>query len=117
MKAALDELAAAQAAAAAKYQDAHNKGMEVNEIEMILRDVNQQRIKARALVHTIDMGRVTAEAEAGRRQAERALALADAALAEYVFRRQGLGVSTLIITLLAILLYVKIRLISARREE
>ena len=117
MKSAINALKAEQVAATAKYEDARNKGMEVGEIELILRDVNQQLIKARTLIHTVDKSRVIEETDKGTADARKALDLADSAIAEYVFRREGLGISTLIITILAILLYIKIRRIRAKRLE
>ena len=116
MKKAIQQLEDVHARATREYEDARNKGMEVGEIEITLRDVRQELIKARTLIHTLDTARVTAEIDKGSAGAAKAREMAQAAIAEYAFRREGLGLSTLIITILAILLYVKIRRISARRE-
>ncbi len=89
--------------------EAEQKGMEVSDETFRLRDVHQQRLELRTLVHAFDDGRYR---EAAAKALTVALQVRDAsqgALREYLFRRVGLGVATLIITILAISLYLFIR--------
>jgi len=116
MKKAIDGLEALRRKATVEYEDARNKGMEVDEIEIKLRDVRQQQIKARTLIHTLDLKRVITETDKGTTEARQASQQAESAITEYSFRRLGLGISTLIITVLVILLGLKISRISASRK-
>jgi len=116
MKERIVALADGMEQARAQFEHARNLGMEVAEIELLLRDVRQHLIQSRALVHTVDIGQVTAETRAGFDVVRRARGLAEAAVSEYYFRRKGLGISTLIITFVVVMLYLKIRQIESRRR-
>ncbi|NOY89127.1 MAG: hypothetical protein GXO93_07040 [FCB group bacterium] len=106
---ALSELVATQAQAKKVLDNAALKGMMTTDEEFRLNEVNQVLIHARSLVHTINADSVVAEAEKGIKKADTVKINASALIGEYYFRRKGLALATLFITILAIALYIKIK--------
>jgi predicted CXXCH cytochrome family protein len=94
-----------------------NLGMETADIELAIREIRQNLIKARALVHTVSMEQIQPQVAEGGKSASQAIQLAAAAVSEYHFRRKGLGISTLIITFVAVMLYLKIRQVERRQSR
>jgi hypothetical protein len=74
-------------------------------------------IEARALVHSFDPGRLIARSEEGRKTARNAVEAGRAALAELQFRRKGLAASLVLVGLVLLGLYLKIRQIDRLRRE
>ena len=107
--AVLDTLQAAERAALTVLEDAENRGMEVSQAIFELGDIGNVRTRARSAIHTFRVGPVREEVETGLAIAERAAARGEEALAEYDFRRLGLGISSVVILLLIIALLLKIR--------
>lgn len=112
-----DSLESSESHARGLIEDAEQKGMEVSEAKFKLRDARQSRLESRTMVHsfneqkfreTIDKGLITAAVVSGEAQA---------AIEEYFFRRVGLGVSTLIITVLAVSLYLFIRRLERKQQS
>jgi predicted CXXCH cytochrome family protein len=89
--------------------EAIEKGMMTTDEEFLLKDVEQVLIQTRTLIHAFNIDSVADKAEEGLKKAkqvkENSLALID----EYYFRRKGLGLATLFITILVVALYLKIR--------
>ncbi len=117
MRQLMDSVSTTEANATRLIGEAEQKGMEVSEAKFRLRDARQFRLQARTMVHSFN-------AEQFSDVAHKSLAVSDgvegearAALEEFVFRRTGLGVATLIITVLAIGLYLTIRRIDKRRTQ
>lgn len=100
----------------AELEIVKNLGMEVADIELSIRGIRQHLIQARALVHTVDPAQITQETSQGTEASKQAAEMAEAAISEYHFRRKGLGISTLIITFVAVVLYLKIRQIERRKN-
>jgi predicted CXXCH cytochrome family protein len=115
--AVLDTLLVAERAALAVLEDAENRGMEVSQAIFELGDIGNVRTRARSAIHTFRVGPVRQEVAAGLAIAERAAERGEEALAEYEFRRLGLGVSSAVILLLIIALLLKIREAEGRMEE
>lgn len=84
-------------------------GMNDVEIDFLLQDAHQAIVHARTTVHTFDPTKVREKTDEALKNAHMAIELGKKELDDYDFRRMGLGVATLIITLLAIALYIKIR--------
>jgi predicted CXXCH cytochrome family protein len=74
-------------------------------------------IEARALVHSFDPDRLVARTEEGRKTSKSALEAGWAALAELQFRRKGLAASLILVALVLVGLYLKIRQIDRLRRE
>ena len=109
MRAAIDSLALMEDRARTLIDEAEQKGMEVSESKFKLRSVRQARLESRTTVHAFDTQRLLEVANGGKATAETIARDAEEAVDEYYFRRIGLGVSTLIITILAISLFFYIK--------
>lgn len=116
MRAALDTLRAEHARVAATLEKAEHAGMEVSQVRFDLNGARDALVKARAAVHAASVEAVTAETDAGLAITAKARARALRALDELRFRRQGFGVSLLIIVVLIGGLVVKIRQHARRRR-
>ncbi len=89
--------------------EAREKGMMTTDEDFTFDEVSQLLIQTRTSIHSFDVDSVGSKAAIGISKAD-SLRLASADLIdEYYFRRWGLGLSTLFITLLVFLLYRKIR--------
>jgi len=115
MKRLADSLAAADSTAHALVEEAEQKGMEIAEAKFHLRDARQAALEARTTVHAFDGPRFAAVVTKGLTVTAAVTDEASKAVAEYYFRRIGLGVATLIITLLAVSLYLFIRRLERRQ--
>ena len=79
------------------------------EIGFLLQDAHQSLVHARTTVHTFKPSSVKEKTDEALKNAHAAIKLGQKELDDYDFRRFGLGIATLIITLLAIALYLKIK--------
>lgn len=109
LRALLDSLSAGKADAEAALERAERLGMDVSDAKYTLKDAHQALVQARVAIHSFKVADIAAVARPGIRVTGEARAAGEAAVKEYHFRRQGLVVSTLIVTVVAILLYLKIR--------
>lgn len=107
-------LAAAQDSAGVSLEHVRKTGMDDIDIGFLLRDAHEAHIQARTLVHTFDPEKTGTVTSTGIAKAREAIAMAQAELADFRFRRMGFGVATLIITILTVALYFKIREIDTR---
>jgi predicted CXXCH cytochrome family protein len=115
MRAKIDSLEAAISMASALVNDAEQKGMEIGEAKYALRDVRQARFQSRTMIHSFDEEKFREVVEPGLSTAAIVSEEARAAIEEYYFRRRGLGVATLIITVLALSLFLYIRRLEAQQ--
>ncbi|MFH2036811.1 MAG: cytochrome c3 family protein [Candidatus Zixiibacteriota bacterium] len=90
------------------------RGMETTDIMFLMKDVNQALIGTRTAVHSFDINKVAQHAAVGLAKADSIQVQAAGLIDEYYFRRWGLAIATLFITILAIALYFKIRQIEGR---
>jgi predicted CXXCH cytochrome family protein len=109
MRILIDSLESSESLAGLLVEDAEQKGMEISEAKFKLRDVRQARLEARTKVHSFNEGQFREVVGKGFATASVVGADAQGAIDDYYFRRIGLGVSTLIITIVAISLYLFIR--------
>jgi predicted CXXCH cytochrome family protein len=110
MRMLIDSLDQAQKLALSLINEAEQKGMEVAEAKFRLRDVHQAKLEARTKVHAFNEKEFRDLVEKkGLSVAYEIENEAQASIDEYYFRRVGLGVATLIISLLAVALYLFIK--------
>jgi len=110
----ISNLVAAYNRAELKVDSADSKGMMVTDERFMLKDVQQSIIKSKTELHTFNYDSVTAVAKPGIKKANAAFDGGVKLIEEYYFRRKGLGIATLLITILAIGLYLKIRSIEKK---
>jgi hypothetical protein len=97
--------------------DAEVAGMDVSEVQFELTSTGTNAaLGARSLLHGFDPEQVVARAEEARGVAATALAAGQAAMDELQFRRKGLAVSLVLILLVLVGLYLKIREVDRRRS-
>ncbi|MCP4568920.1 MAG: hypothetical protein GY841_15200 [FCB group bacterium] len=111
---ALVDLNLAYEQADAKITEADLKGMMTTDLQFMLKEVKQAIIKANTAVHAFDSEKVLNVTNPGMEKSELVYQAAIAKVDDYYFRRKGLGVASLIITILAIALYFKLKSIEKR---
>ncbi len=117
MKSLIDSLETASDTAASIVNDAEQKGMEVSEARFKLRDAHQARLQSRTAVHSFDEQKFRDVVSGGIAVAAVVAKEGKTAVDEYYFRRWGLGIATLIISLVLVSLYFTIRRIERRQAE
>jgi predicted CXXCH cytochrome family protein len=117
MREVLDRLTKGVDQAQTQLTRAEQLGMDVSEAKYSLKDVNQALIQSRVKVHTFSLAPVTESANPAFKILSDAKEAAMSAVKEYYFRRKGLGISTLILTFLVALLYLKIKNIEQKQEN
>ncbi len=117
MRGLIDSLETNEARAKSLVEDAEQKGMEVGEAKFKLRDIRQSRLEARTMVHSFNQDKFREVVGKGLSVAVQVGQEGQRAIDDYVFRRIGLGVSTLVITVLAIALWLFIRRLERRQQQ
>jgi cytochrome c553 len=117
LKGLLDSLGTGQAEAVAALDHAENLGMDISDARYSLKDVNQSAVQARVAIHTFRAADLEEAARPGITLIAKAKQEGRDAVKEYHFRRQGLAVSTLIVTFVVVLLWLKIRDIERRQRN
>jgi len=105
----LGRLVASRAKAKAALDEAIAKGMLTTDEEMMLGEVDQTLIQARTLVHSIATAEFLPKVETGLVKADTVLTKSNSLIEDYFYRRKGLALATLFITIVAVSLYLKIR--------
>jgi hypothetical protein len=85
------------------------KGMLTTNEEFMLGEADQALIQARTAVHAFGTVEFMTKAEIGLAKADTVRVNSKALIDDYYFRRKGLAIATLFITIVAIGLYLKIR--------
>ena len=116
MRVLVDSLESGEKSARALVEEAEQKGMEIAEAKFRLRDSRQAGLEARTMVHSFDGARFAAVIGKGLATNSSVADEATKTVQEFYFRRIGLGVATLIITVLAVSLYVFVRRIERRQS-
>lgn len=96
---------------------AENKGMEVDELLFELLSGRTALIQSRTYVHTFDTAQVEEAALPGFSAAATIITEVDKITADFRMRRIGLGIATIIISFLAIVLYLYIKSIEGIKPE
>jgi predicted CXXCH cytochrome family protein len=109
MRSMIDSLERAERRADSLVSDAEQKGMEVTEARFGLRDVRQARLQSRTAVHAFNTAKFAEVVDAGIAKAVVVEGEGQASIDEFFFRRYGLGIATLVITVLAFALWAYIK--------
>ncbi len=109
MRALLDSLRNGQALADKQLEKAEQLGMDVSDAKYDLKDVHQALVQSRVAIHSFKVSDLADAVHPGIAVLAAAEKAGTEAVQDYHFRRQGLAVSTLIVTMVIILLYLKIR--------
>jgi len=117
MRALLDSLQEGQKEALARLDRAEQLGMDVADTKYELKDANQALVLSRVAIHSFKLTELADVARPGIAILTAAKKSGDEAVHEFYFRRQGLAVSTLIVTLLVVLLYLKVRQIEREAKK
>jgi hypothetical protein len=117
MRLMIDSLEEIEVRAGKLIEDAEQKGMEISEAKFKLRDARQARLQSRTVIHAFDKEKFHEVADKGLNIATMVQSDAQHAIDEYFFRRWGLGIATIIVSVVAIALYVTIRRIERRQKS
>jgi len=117
MRQLTDSLESTEEHARNLIEEAEQRGMEIAEAKFKLRDARQARLQSRTMVHSFDLEKFNETIGAGLSTTSFVKQEAEHAIDEYYFRRMGLGVATLIITILAVSLYLYIRRLERQQQQ
>ena len=117
MKSLIDSLEASSDSAAVLVDEAEQKGMEVSEARFKLRDAHQARLQSRTAVHSFNEAQFRDVVSKGIAVASVVRTEGKSAIDEYYFRRWGLGVATLVISLVLVSLYFTIKRIERKQAQ
>ena len=117
MRSLIDELDSSVAHASVLIDEAEQKGMEIGEAKFKLRDARQARLQSRTMVHSFNETQFREVVDKGLKTASTVTGEANESIEEYFFRRIGLGIATLIITILAFSLYWYIRRLERNQSK
>ena len=117
IKELLTSLSGTMESADSMVAEAARRGMDVMEAEYKLKDVRQALIEARTAIHSFSAAKVKEKVDVGLEAAQEGKRLGEKALASYYFRRKWLGFSSLILSFLALMLFLKIRDIDRRNNN
>jgi predicted CXXCH cytochrome family protein len=117
MRGLIDSLDTEEMRAQKLVDEAEQKGMEISEAKFKLRDVRQARLQSRTMVHAFNEEKFNTIVESGLRTTVLIDEESSSAIHEYFFRRIGLGVSTMILTLLAASLYIYVKRLEKNKDR
>jgi predicted CXXCH cytochrome family protein len=109
MRRLIDSMESDEQRARRLVNEAEQKGMEISEAKFRLRDVRQSRLQSRTVVHAFSEEKLTEVINNGLKTSSFIEAVSENAIREYYFRRIGLLIATLIITFVAVLLFLYVR--------
>ncbi|MBT3250990.1 MAG: hypothetical protein HN729_00680 [Candidatus Marinimicrobia bacterium] len=92
-----------------KVASAENMGMEVSDLFFDLEEAHKILIQTRTSIHSFNLEHVSETASSGYKSADAAILGAEKAMEEFDFRKTGLLIFSIILTMFAILLYLKIK--------
>ncbi|TAL67006.1 MAG: hypothetical protein EPN82_15645 [Bacteroidetes bacterium] len=117
MRMLIDKLEKAEKRAIDLVHEAEQKGMEISEAKYKLKDAHQARLEARTMVHSFNLGKFQNVVNTGLVTTSEITSEAGLAVKDYYYRRYGLGIASLIITILVISLYKIIRRIEKKQKS
>jgi predicted CXXCH cytochrome family protein len=97
--------------------EADQKGMDISDAKFKLRDIRQARLQSRTMVHAFNEAKFEEVVDNGLKTADFVISESQSSIHEYFFRRIGLAVSTIIITILALALYAFVRRLERKKNE
>jgi cytochrome c553 len=116
MRALLDSLSLGQADADRTLRHAEQLGMDVADAKYDLKDVRQALVQSRVAIHSFKVADLADAVHPGIKVLASSRKSAAEAVHDFYFRRKGLVISTLIVTITAVLLWLKIREIERDQE-
>jgi len=117
MKRLTDSLERYEKYADSVVTEAEQKGMEVSDIRFKLRDIHQARLQSRTMIHSFDIEKFNETIGKGFEVASLVTSEGKNAINEYYFRRRGLGILSIIITIVVVALYLTIRRIERNQKK
>jgi predicted CXXCH cytochrome family protein len=109
MKNLIDSLKSDDSETKKILEQAVQRGMDVSDATFSLKDVRQVLIQSRTTIHAFNLEKFQEQIGEGFTIVNKAKLAGEQAIDEYYYRRVGLGFSTIIVTLLVIGLYIKLR--------
>jgi predicted CXXCH cytochrome family protein len=109
MKKLIDSLKAEDSETKVILDEAIQKGMDVSDATFALKDVRQVLIQSRTTIHSFNLDKFKEHINGGFTIVKKVKVTGEVAIDEFYYRRIGLGFSTIIVTLLVIGLYIKLK--------
>jgi predicted CXXCH cytochrome family protein len=109
MKQLIDSLKTKDSETKIILDEAGQKGMDVSDAEFSLKDIRQVLIQSRTTIHAFNLDKFKEQIGEGFTIVNKAKISGEEAIDEFYFRRIGLGISTILVTLLVIGLYIKLK--------
>lgn len=109
MKELIDSLKTEDSETKIILDEAGQKGMDVSDAEFSLKDVRQVLIQSRTTIHAFNLDKFKEQVDEGFTIVNKAKISGEEAIDEFYYRRIGLGISTILVTLLVIGLYIKLK--------
>lgn len=110
----IDSLRFGETNADSLVREAQKRGIEISEAEDLLKQAHDSLLKVRTIMHTVDRQKVGVAVDSGLAAANQAALLGRKGIADFHFRGAGLGVASVLITLLIIALWLKLRQIERK---
>ncbi len=117
MRSLIDSLINEEAKAQMLVSEAEQRGMEISDAKFKLRDAHQAMLQSRTAIHSFNEEKFAETVKPGLATIAVVKSEAKGAVEEYYFRRTGLGIATLIITILAVSLFLYIRRIEKNGQR
>ena len=114
MKKLTDSLIISDSVAKNLIFQAEQKGMDVEELKFMAREIHQARLEGRTIVHSFNETKFKEVTAKGFKASELAITDAKAAIDEFYFRRYGLGIAVAIISFLIVVLFLYIKRIEKK---
>ncbi len=105
----VDSLRVTEETAADLVEKSLRRGIEVSEAQDALKQGQDALMKSRAVIHTVNVHEIEEAVQEGLAAARKALTLGQAAWSDFEYRKRGLGIATIFITLLIIAIWLKVR--------
>jgi predicted CXXCH cytochrome family protein len=109
MKKLIDSLRTKDSETKVILDEAGQKGMDVSDAAFSLKDVRQVLIQSRTTIHAFNLDKFKEQIGEGFTIVNKAKISGEEAIDEFYYRRIGLGISTILVTLLVIGLYIKLK--------
>ena len=109
MKKLIDSLKIEDSETKLLLDEAVQKGMDVSDATFSLKDVRQVLIQSRTTIHAFNLEKFKEQIDEGFIIVNKAKLTGEEAIDEFYYRRIGLGISTVVVTLLVIGLYIKLK--------
>ncbi len=109
MKKLIDSLKTKDSQTKVILDEAGQKGMDVSDATFSLKDVRQMLIQSRTTIHAFNLDKFKEQIGEGFTIVNKAKISGEEAIDEFYYRRIGLGISTILVTLLVIGLYIKLK--------